>query len=41
MIGGLIALAGFWFGFFTAQPFVCGCAVIVMYFSIFGGYENE
>ena len=41
MFGGLIALAGFWFGFFTGSPAVCLCALIVIYFAIFGGVEYE
>jgi len=41
MIGALIALSGFWFGFFTGSPVVCFCALIVIYFAIFGGVEYE
>lgn len=41
MIGGLIALSGFWFGFFTGSPAICFGALIVIYFAIFGGVEYE
>jgi len=41
MFGGLIALAGFWFGFFTGQPFVCACALILIYFAVFGSVDYE
>lgn len=41
MFGGLIALAGFWFGFFTSNPAICFCALIIIYFAIFGGVEYE
>lgn len=41
MVGGLIALSGFWFGFFTGSPVVCLCALIVMYFVVFGSVDYE
>ena len=43
MIGGLIALAGFWFGFFTGSPAICFCAILLMYFVVFGSvsYSEE
>lgn len=41
MCGGLAALAGFWFGFFTESPATCFCALIVMYFAVFGSVDYE
>lgn len=39
MFGGLIALTGFWFGFFTSSPAICFCSLLLMYFAVFGSVD--
>ncbi len=41
MFGAIIALSGFWFGFFTGQPVVCGMALFAVYFAVFGSVDYE
>lgn len=43
MVGAFLAFCGFWAGFFMASPAICVCALIIMYFGLFGSvsYSEE